>query len=386
MKKVLTLFSILALILSYINSTYAYDYVESHMRNWKVIDSYIRTEANWLTQDNFSFKWNINPNNDEKLLNKTPIFYEVARKHNDYILKKVKEEDINNSLKKISELRWELNNVGSNLNSSQYYREVDINNQKNEITKKIIKEQENIKYLMEWTQRKMLEEWINTDYYNYIPIEFKKPDTIYNKWYFSKDDIKRLIKKQWTCFNNWTKELVEDEINRFFYIYINYIKWENYELKEWDFVENKYNQELFKIILNQNITWYQSNLEKFKIFKSSRGELDIAYLQFQKSLVALDLIEKEFLKIWEYYKTICEELEGKKTTNIEKKEEIKTIETTRNPEFERVDKVLNELYIQYWSRLFSIIPALEKLKTTDKYKNKIDLLDHIIQKINSFKR
>ena len=130
MKKVLTLFSILALILSYINSTYAYDYVESHMRNWKVIDSYIRTEANWLTQDNFSFKWNINPNNDEKLLNKTPIFYEVARKHNDYILKKVKEEDINNSLKKISELRWELNNVGSNLNSSQYYREVDINNQR----------------------------------------------------------------------------------------------------------------------------------------------------------------------------------------------------------------------------------------------------------------
>jgi hypothetical protein len=58
-------------------------------------------------------------------------------------------------------------------------------------------------------------------------------------------------------------------------------------------------------------------------------------------------LDKEIQNVKNNYKTICEELEGKKTTNIEKKEEIKTIETTRNPEFERVDKVLDELYIQY---------------------------------------
>ena len=226
---------------------------------------------------------------------------------------------------------------------------------------------------------------ITSDFVNYKPLDVKKPEKIYYENNINKDDVNNLIKNKWTCSGKNSEDIVNDEMSRLFYTYINYVNNNPISQKNLS-LQEKYDFEKLQKEIDRNKVNYKGTLEELLYWKSAIADVNKVYTKHRNWEYALELLDKEIQNVKDNYKFICEELEGKKTTNIEKKEEIKTIETTRNPEFERVDKVLNELYIQYWSRLFSIIPALEKLKTTDKYKNKIDLLDHIIQKINSFKR
>lgn len=226
---------------------------------------------------------------------------------------------------------------------------------------------------------------ITSDFVNYKPLDVKKPEKIYYENNINKDDVNNLIKNKWTCSGKNSEDIVNDEMSRLFYTYINYVNNNPISQKNLN-LQEKYDFEKLQKEIDRNKVNYKGTLEELLYWKSAIADVNKAYTKHRNWEYVLELLDKEIQNVKNNYKTICEELEGKKTTNIEKKEEIKTIETTRNPEFERVDKVLDELYVQYWSRLFSIIPALEKFKTTDKYKNKIDLLDHIIQKINSFKR
>ena len=126
---------------------------------------------------------------------------------------------------------------------------------------------------------------------------------------------------------------------------------------------NTYN---IKELINSVIkTQEENDIEKlFGIVKT----LDSKDLEKEEKLILFQILneigkiyepnenQKKFkLKLLKYLSiTVNETLEKNQINNfktilenIEKKEEIKTIETTRNPEFERVDKVLNELYIQY---------------------------------------
>ena len=181
---------------------------------------------------------------------------------------------------------------------------------------------------------------------------------------------------------------LEEERKNFYTAYSDYILWQNLNRESYWNIE-----ELIKVLSN---LWnsYMDEYSKLTTNSFDISEINKAAKRIKRAEYALSIISKDIEKIKQDFIDDCNSRESKEIENDKgkkenedkklKEEEVKI--EAKTPDYSTTDKVIDELYVQYWSRLFSIIPALEKLKTTDKYKNKIDLLNHIIQKINSLKK
>ena len=64
---------------------------------------------------------------------------------------------------------------------------------------------------------------ITSDFVNYKPLDVKKPEKIYYENNINKDDVNNLIKNKWTCSGKNSEDIVNDEMSRLFYTYINYV-------------------------------------------------------------------------------------------------------------------------------------------------------------------
>ena len=217
-------------------------------------------------------------------------------------------------------------------------------------------------------------------YLKYKNDEIEKPKNIYKLPKFTEG---------FSCRDKVSVEyFLEEERKNFYTTYSEYILWQNLNRESYWNIE-----ELIKVLSN---LWnsYMNEYSKLTTNSFDISEINKAAKRIKRAEYALSIISKDIEKIKQDFIDDCNSRESKeiendkgKKENEEKKlkeEEVKI--EVKTPDYSTTDKVIDELYVQYWSRLFSIIPALEKFKTTDKYKNKIDLLDHIIQKINSLKK